>query len=127
MNKRFKSWLYLAAVLLMSVSCNKETPISDVECSKLPTVVNFKDETARTVWQPENAPDAKGVIFEVSIDGWKSYRSCSLPKELQIDNLKIKCSGRTVKTGLECGPNVRCNLNSVIVDSYVILETPPKK
>ena len=113
----------------MAASCNKETVSTNVDnCTQLPTVATFKDETATVVWQPGDNPTVTVLRFANIIDKWPTYAICSLPKELQIDKLKIRCSGKTVKTSDECGPNVKgCNLNSVIVESYVILETPAKK
>ena len=70
----------------------------------------------------------EGIIFKNNVDTWNAYKGCTMPKEMQIDGLKVKCSGRTVKTEVGCGPDVKgCNLNSVIVDSFVILENPTKK
>jgi hypothetical protein len=113
----------------MGMSCSKENIVyDDAECSKLPTVVTFKDEAARVVWHTNDYPNIEGVTFTNLIGSWNAYRICSLPKELQINDLKIRCSGRTVKTSNECGPNVKgCNMNSVIVESYVIVETPVQK
>ena len=129
MRKVIKSLLYTAAVLCMDISCTNETVSNEAsECSKLPTVTAFKDEGARIVWKPADYPDLTSLVFARSIDRWDGYSVCSLPKEMQIDGLKIRCSGRTVKTEVGCGPNVKgCNLNSVIVDSFVILENPTKK
>ena len=130
MKNIIKPLLYTAAVLCMAASCNNDTVSNETsECSKLPTVTAFKDQEGTINWHTSDYPEIEGIVFKAIIERtWVGYRICSLPKEAQIDGLKIRCSGRTVKTEVGCGPNVKgCNLNSVIVDSFVILENPSKK
>ena len=129
MKNIIKPLLYTAAVLCMAASCNNDTVSNETsECSKLPTVTAFKDEEGKIDWHPSDYPNMEGIIFKNNVDIWRAYKICIIPKEAQIDGLKIRCSGRTVETEVGCGPNVKgCNLNSVIIDSYVILENPSKK
>ena len=119
---------YIAVVLCVGASCDEKAMTSDAECANLPTVTTFKDEEAIVSWRPVDYPDMQGLRFQNRVGGWDAYSICMLPKELQINELKVRCSGRTVKTKDECGPNVKgCNMNSVIVESYVILSKPLEK
>ena len=128
MKKQWKFCFYAAFVLCMSASCDEKAMTSDAECANLPTVTTFKDQEARVIWKPENYPNLTSFIFFQQVGGWDAYSICMLPKELQINELKVRCSGRTVKTKDECGPNVKgCNMNSVIIESYVILSKPLEK